>query len=355
MAVKLRKRKNNDGTTSQLLDIYHNGKRWYEFLKELKLQKASTPLIRKENNERIRLAEQIKNKREQELQAGEYDVTPAFKQQINFIEFFQSYITSYTKKDIRVMKACLSKFKEFMKENGITSLTTKQVNEELVNDFREFLYSTLNGETPGNYFKRFKKVLKAGVRKKIFKYSPAQDMKAETNEGSIKKEILNFEEIQLLASTSCGNIEVKRAFLFSCYTGLRYCDIIALTWSALNGNVLKVKQQKTGNEVEINLNTTALQILGKKATSDEFIFNLPSHTACLKNLRLWCRKAGIEKKITWHCARHSFGTNILFYGANVKDASELLGHTSLAYTNRYLRKVEAMKQKAVENLPAIQL
>lgn len=79
---------------------------------------------------------------------------------------------------------------------------------------------------------------------------------------------------------------------------------------------------------------------------------MPSHTACLKNLKAWTKKAEINKKITWHCARHSFATNIIFYGSDLNSASSLLGHNSFKYTQRYVRVVESLKEKAVQNLPS---
>lgn len=369
MSVILRKRKNTDGTTSLLLDVYHNGKRKYEFLKELKLCKPQTAFDREENRKRMRLAEQIKNKRELQLQSDEYDITPAFKKNIDFIKYFENYLSSYTKKDKRVMTGCFEKFKEFMLRGEIAELTpkeikefmkkaiipelpTKQVNENYVCDFKEYLEETLNGETPANYFKKFKKVLKYGVSQKIFSFNPAQDLTAKRNEG-IKKEILTFDEIQKLAETPCTNNDVKRAFLFSCLTGLRFCDINILQWQHINAKVLKITQQKTSKPVTIILNENAIQILGEAGKRNEIVFKLPSHTACIKDLKVWCKNAKINKKITWHCARHSFATNIIFYGSDVNSASSLLGHSSLAYTQRYVRVVESLKEKAVQNLPDI--
>jgi len=352
MSVKVRKRKNSDGSVSLLLDIYHNGERSYEFLKDLKLLKPASPIDREENKQRLRLAEQIKNKREQQLQSDEYEITPAFKKNINFLEFFAGYLDKYNKKDKRVISACYYKFKEFMADSGLADLTTKQINENLVVDFKEYLENKLNGETPANYFKKFKKILTYGVKQNVFSVNPAIDIIAKRNE-SIKKDILTFDEIQLLASVSINNDNIKRAFLLSCYTGLRYCDIISLRWKNINDRKLKILQQKTSKPVSINLNDIAMQLLGKAGKVDELVFNLPSHTACLKNLKTWCKKAGINKKITWHCARHSFATGIIFYGSDVNSASSLLGHSSLMYTQRYVRVVEQLKEKAVNNLPEV--
>ncbi len=112
-------------------------------------------------------------------------------------------------------------------------------------------------------------------------------------------------------------------------------------------------QQKTGVPALINLNSTANKLLGTRAENKDLVFSLPSHTACLKHLRNWVSDAKITKKITWHCARHSFGTNLLFYGTDAKTASGLLGHTSMKYTERYLHIADSRKEQAINNLPEI--
>ncbi len=354
MSIHLRKRGNSDGTVSLILDIYHNGQRSYEFLKDLKLCKPTSPIERQENKERLELAERIKNKREQQLQSNEYDISPIFKNGIDFVKFFENYEKNYTKKDKRTMVASLNKFKKFMEEEAINSLTTKQVNENIVTRFKDYLEDTLKGESPANYFSKFKKILKYGVREKLFTSNPADGITIKKNT-IIKKQILTFEEIQTMAKVSVTNDQVKRAFLFSCLTGLRFCDIIQLKWKNIQNGIMNLTQQKTGIPVSINLNQSALTILGNRGKGEELVFTLPSHNACIKDLAVWCKKAGIEKKITWHCARHSFATGIIYYGSDVKNASSLLGHNSLSYTDRYLRIVNSLKEKAVANLPEVHL
>lgn len=352
MSVKLKHRKNDDGTTSQFLVIWKDGKRKYEFLNHLKLCKATTPLDREENREKKRLAEKIATTKALELQSDESNVTLEMKNGTDFIKHFEEFKDNYNKKDKRIVNACFNKFLEFIKEEGIKELNSKKVDESFCLDFKEFLESSLNGESPANYFSKFKKMLRNGAKRRILKNNPAEDISISKGEG-IKKEILTFDEIQLLAKTKSTNEQVKKAFLFSCLTGLRFCDIQILDWKNINGKVLKLVQQKTGKPVTINLNESSLRIVGNPMEGK--IFNLPSHTACSKDLKVWCKNAGIKKKITWHCARHSFATNIIYYGSDVNSASSLLGHSSLTFTQRYVHIVESLKEKAVENLPSIHI
>lgn len=90
------------------------------------------------------------------------------------------------------------------------------------------------------------------------------------------------------------------------------------------------------------------------AGKNDLVFSLPSHTMCLKALRRWTNRAGIDKHITWHCARHSFGTNMAATAAqkgfSVRVVQEMMGHSSLKYTERYTRVVDEQKKAAMAEL-----
>jgi len=199
-------------------------------------------------------------------------------------------------------------------------------------------------------------MVRQAVREKLILTNPCADVKAPKGEASVK-DTLTFDELQLLANTPTRAGEVKRAFLFSCVTGLRWVDVSAITWTNadMKNKVLKVFQSKTAKTVVVNLTDTALRLLGKPGKPGEKIFDLPTANGANKALRLWLERAEIPKKITWHCARHSFGTNLVFHGADVFVTSKLLGHTSMKHTQRYVRAAEEMKRDAINKLPGIQL
>jgi len=94
-------------------------------------------------------------------------------------------------------------------------------------------------------------------------------------------------------------------------------------------------------------------MIGLRGKPDERVFSLPSHTGCLKSLREWSKKAGIEKHITWHCARHSLAVNLLDNGTDVKTVASVLGHSGLAHVDKYLRVIDERKKQAVNRLPEI--
>ena len=136
-------------------------------------------------------------------------------------------------------------------------------------------------------------------------------------------------------------------------TGLRYVDIITLQYKHIQNDRIIKSQQKVGKLVYIDLNESALKLLGKIGKPEENVFNLPSDTTCRKDLKDWAIAAGIPKKITWHSARHSFATILLMNNNNIKTVSNLLGHSKLEHTQKYTHVVDELKKKAVEGLPSI--
>ena len=106
----------------------------------------------------------------------------------------------------------------------------------------------------------------------------------------------------------------------------------------------------------ILLSQTFLNLIGQKPDKDDDIFHLPSHTGCLKALRTWVVCAGIDKHITWHCVRHGFAVNLLGERqADIKIVVNLLGHSGLKHTEKYTRAVDALKEKAVNSLPELDI
>ena len=183
----------------------------------------------------------------------------------------------------------------------------------------------------------------------------------------LKKEVLSPEEIQRLIATHYDNENpnIRRAFIFCLYCGLRYCDVKDLTFANVDysNKLLKFEQNKTkghsaNSGVIIPLNDGILKLIGEPSNPnnrDEAIFPLPSYEMCLKALKRWVKRADINKHISWHCARHSFAVNILNNGANIKTVASLLGHSGLKHTEKYTRAIDSLKQDAINSLPELKL
>lgn len=351
MSVKLRKKQNKDGTVSLYLDVYRNGERKYEFLNLLKLSKAANPIDRQANKENLDLAKKIAIKRAQELSANDYSMVSEAGKNTIVTTWMQAYIDNYKKKDKRNMQGVLNRFINFLVEDKKQGLLFGRLNELIISDFQDYLRQHSKGEGASSYFSRFKKMIKQAYRQKLITANPALEVR--TIKGNAKKkETLTMEEIQLLANTPTESKEVRRAALLSLVTGLRWADISTLKWGNINvkEKQLSLPQSKTGRHVFININETAVKLLGKPATAKALIFVLPTANGANKTLKAWVKRAGITKKITWHNLRHSFGTNLVFNGANLSTASSLLGHSSYRHTQRYVTAANELKERATDTL-----
>lgn len=329
-------------------------KRRYEFLDECKLFKPTDSIIRSENKEKLNLAQQIRNNREKEILKGKHDVIISQDDPL-FRDFCKNYLDNYSKKNKKNVKSAIDHFNNFCETQKIDKhISCNQLNKEHIELYLQYLETEFSGETPETYFRIFKRIIIGAYKKGFIRSNIAEDVVCKKGVPEIK-DILDFEEIQILADTPCPNPEVRKAFLFSCYTGLRWVDIKLLAWENIQGNELIMIQAKTKHPIEAEINEVALKLLGERKQSKDKVFDLPSHSYACRTLKLWCAKAQIFKNITWHCARHSFGTNIIEFGAGVNTASDLLGHKSWDYTRRYVHKSKKLNKIAINSLPQIEI
>ena len=350
--VKLRERETSDSTVTLLLDWFKDGKRKREFLNLQVIKNPKNPFERSQNKEAHAKAEFFRSEREKQFFSDEIDEIVEQKKARNqdFYSFFDAYVESYNKKDIKVMKAVLTAFKEF----APPPLSAKQIDENMCIKFKDHLETAFNGETPQTYFQRFKKFLThcSKGNNKLFKISPAIDVKNTKKENNVEKDTLTIEELQTLVKAKCGNLDVKNAFLFACNTGLRFTDIKSLTWRKIKEDHIQIDQNKTDISVKINLNENAKKFLGERGKDDDLVFKIPSHNATSKNLENWAKRAEVDKHITFHCARHTFGTLLAYYENDVLTISKLMGHTSMKHTTKYIRVADEIKKKAVNSIPS---
>lgn len=377
---KLKHKVLSDGTLSLYLDYYlgrveerdrttgeikSKVKRKREFLKLTLLANPRTPLERQQNKEVMATALEIRRKREDELLKSGYGIEVKRKKvEANFLDYFQSYIDNYTKKDIRMIQIALQRFKDFLEatpEYQCYSIKIKpsQIDKDMMLAFTEYLQSRSKGEGAKSIWQRFKKVVNYAIEHDVMLKDPTKGISIKVDDGMLRKDVLSKEEIQTLINTHYDNENpiIRKAFIFCAITGMRFCDVKDLRFSNIDfsNKLMRFEQNKvmghsSSSGVVIPLNETMLNLIGESPETDELIFSLPSYEACLKALKRWVKRAGIQKKISWHSARHSFGTNLLINGTNVKDVQSLLGHSTLRYTERYLRSVDELKRQAINNL-----
>lgn len=359
--VRLRGKRLSDNKISLFLDYYQGynktptgeikTNRKIEYLRIYLNSNPKDTTERDRNNEYLELAQNIRSKRESDLMHNPEGLISPQKKKVNFFDYCQAFIDHYQKKDIRMVKSAVEQFKEY---TGETYLKPMQIDKKMILGLRDHLISNFNGETPNSFFARFKKILNRATDDGLLLKNPAENITCPVPDG-ISKEILMPDEIIKLSETDCPNAEIKRAFLFSLNTGLRFVDIVDLQYKHIQNDKLIKRQQKTGKQVSIDLNNSAIKLIGKHGKPDQLVFNLPTLTGCLKTLKSWTKRAGITKNITWHSARHSFGTILLMNKTDIKTVSSLLGHSKLEHTQKYTHLIDKLKKVAVDTLPELDI
>lgn len=354
--------------TSKNGNTYQKSERQNEMLGLYLWQAPRTPEERKMNRETLEIAKRIRFERGQQLLESAEGYRLKKDRDINFLDWLEDYYNKYTKADKRSIKRAYTVFVKFLNdtpeyERFAKKIKPQQLTKEMMVAFTEYLLSRFRGDGPHTVYARFKKMIKAAVEADIIMKNPTATVSIKTDNGALKKDILSLEEIQKMIDTHYvgENPDIRRAFIFCLYCGLRWCDVKNLTFANVDysNRLLKFEQAKTkghssASGVVIPLNDGLLNLIGK-GERDEIIFPLPSHNMCLKALRHWTKRAGIDKHITWHCARHSFAVNILNNGANIKTVASLLGHSGLAHTEKYTRAVDSLKEAAINSLPELKL
>lgn len=378
---KLKQKILSDGNISLYLDYYlgrvevvdeetgekkSKVQRKREYLHLTLLGNPRTPLERKNNKETLEMALRIREQKEKELKENRHGFKFAKERDINLLQYFQTYIDEYQKKDKRMVQLAYNRFSDFLRDTSkYQSLSMwirpDHLNKEMMLEFVDYLKSRSRGEGAHTIYARWKKFIKTCVERDVMMKNPCDGISIPIAKG-LTKEILSPEEIQMLIDTKDyrENPNIRRAFLMSLCSGLRFCDVKDLTFESVDytNRLLKFEQSKTKghssqSQVIIPLNDTLLEIIGTPSDPNnrsELVFPLPSYEMCLKALQHWTKRAGITKHISWHCGRHSFACNILNNGANIKVVSSLLGHSSLQHTEKYLRAVDSLKQDAINSL-----
>jgi site-specific recombinase XerD len=343
-----------------------------EFLHLTIFASPRTPLERQQNKDTLALAHKIRFEREQEFKEGNLGYRLKTNSNINFLDYYQSYIDGYTKKDKRNIELSFKRFKDFLSDTPeykkfSQRITPQQIDRDMILAFVEYLQSRSVGEGAHTLYARFKKVVAYAFEHGVFLKNPCNKITIKIDRGVLKKDVLSQEEMQQLIATHYKreNPNIRRAFIFCLYTGLRYCDVKDLTFANIDfaNHLLKFEQNKTkghssNSGVVIPLNDGLLKLIGEPTMPDnraELVFPLPSYEMCLKAVKRWVKRAGINKHISWHCARHSFAVNILNNGANIKTVASLLGHSGLQCTEKYTRAVDSLKQEAINSLPTLNI
>lgn len=366
--VRIREKVLDGGTISLYLDMYHKGNRKKEGLK-LYIIPETTPAAKLQNKNTRKLAEQIKAQRILDIQKdGLVDWEKLKRSRTTLLSWLEDFVTCDEKlspSGVRPKRNAKDRVKEYLTSIGKPDLLLSEVDKDFCRGFVAFLRTckiykgkkTMSDTTARLLMCRVAEAMNKAVVEGLIPNNPfnALESKEKPKIKNSRREFLTVEELKVLINTPCRYDIVKKAFLFSCFTGLRYSDMKSLRWSEIHttadgkARYIEHRQVKTKKTVTIPLSDEALRWMPKQMDGIDQVFHeLKISPGTVEDvLKEWMKDCKIDKHITYHCSRHTAATTLLTLGANLYVVSKLLGHSSIQMTELYAKIVD---QKKVETM-----
>jgi integrase len=329
------------------------------------VKKSNKAADNAQNRQTLLLADQIKAQRTIDLQSGKYKLKQP-KTDISFITYFNKLKTDRlnSKGNFGNWDSAYKHLLKFMKGKD---LTLGEIDETWLLALKQYLLQDakigggkikLSQNSALSYFNKVKAALRQAFEEKLIRENPAQRVRG-IKPAETKREFLTWEEVQKISKTQCDVRKLKEAFLFSIMTGLRWSDIIKMTWSEIRGSnaegwYVRFQQQKTKDYEVLPITKQARELLGRKGGADQRIF-IGLKYSSYTNIALtrWMKVSGIDREITFHCARHTHATLLLNQGVDIYVVSKLLGHKNIKTTEIYAKVSQIRKIDAVNKLPQL--
>ena len=380
MTITLRQKDLENDNKSLYLDIYDNGKRKFEFLSlyllpevDEKTKAANEETLKRAHQiraERILHPETIPEKGHTAVVREDADESP------EVMDWIQTYIdqitasSEYSKSVIQQTQYLQDRMKEFLAAKRRAHITLRMFDKEW---FRSFFLWLKNDYVPQKFVRKESKPLSASSLKNVQQRIVAVFNKAvktgkltanpfyqmdkidtfATPRVSHKQFLTPDELITFMASEETNGVrETQLAFGFACLTGLRISDIRALRWTDIqrnkDTNTLVIFQKKTKALNAVPICSTAMGWMPERG-KDNKVFHLPAHANVDAALKRIAKKVGINKTISFHTSRHTFGTLIQAATGNIETTKKLMGHKSLKSTAIYADVLTEEKVKAIGN------
>ncbi|APG59345.1 site-specific integrase [Christiangramia salexigens] len=377
--VSLRSKKISKGRRSLYLDFYPpienpttRKPTRRQFLKLYIIEKPKTLMDKQYNKEKLIIANSIRQRRENQLNKPEiysdFEREQIRRKEIGNQSFLTYFLEQSDKKYGSNRNIWLSAY-SYLKQFAGRDLKFNQLNEGYFENFKTFLLSAksrrstkriIARNTAVSYFNKVKATLKQAYKDGYIQENLHAKIRAIEPEDTTR-EYLTLEELNRLVETDCKVPILKRAALFSALTGLRFSDIQKLKWQEImyiqgDGYTLKFKQKKTKRIEHHPIGKQAYFLTDgdknpKRMPGSHFVFKGLKYSAYQnKHLADWVKKAGIERKITFHCFRHTYATLHLTKGTDLYTISKLLGHKNIKTTQVYAKIVNEEKRQASEKI-----
>jgi integrase len=342
-------------------------KREYEFLDLYLYEKPKNGLEKDHNKETLQLAETIRAQKIIDSQTTAHGFVSSVRSKIGFLSYFKKLTEKRFDSDGNHGN-WLSTYQHLCDFCKGKDIALENIDDRFLESFKDYLLTCktrkgkggtrLNQNSVLSYFNKVRAALREAYQSRMIKENPATRVKS-VKSAETHRQYLTFEELKKLVKTECELPILKKAFLFSALTGLRFSDVKALRWenikySETDGYCLQFTQKKTKGAEMLPVSEQAIKMLGDKKNPGIEIFDSLDYSAW-NNLKLreWVMAAGITKKITFHCARHSFATLQLSMNTDIYTVSKLLGHRHLKTTEIYAKVIDKKKIEAASKIPQL--
>lgn len=358
--IKIRFKLLKNGNRSIYLDYKADGKRVAEYVK-MYLLPGRSPEVKRLNEHTLRAVANVKAQRltniawDKEANDGIadskrllFDVIDEYAE-LRLRRGTKSARTSYgnLKRHIALFNPDLRLWEVNL--DFVSALVENMMNNERTASGEHLAKATITGTLSS-----LGSVLRYAVHKGMIHSNPVELYDTKKIQGPVYKRVyLISEELKALAKTDCSVELYKKLFLFACFVGLRYSDLISLRWSDIieeNGEIrIEKMMHKTRHMVYVPLGKIAKDYLPERGTPEELVFpDLPKKIAAIDTvIKQWAADAGIEKKVTFYTSRHTFATLSLTYGADLYVVSQLLGHKEIRTTEVYAEIIDVKRTEAM--------
>ena len=252
----------------------------------------------------------------------------------------------------------------------------EDITPSFLTNYETYLKGELHNKinTVNKDLRFIRRVVNEAINLDMFPYERNPFRKYKLKTEKTNRQFLTEEEITKMEALELepgSRLELHRdMFVFSCYSGgLRISDVLLMQWKHFDGTHVHIKVQKTGSQLSIMLPDKAKSIINKYKSgrkNNDFIFPMLSDDLDLKdiplinraissatayvnkNLKVIAQKAGVEKPVSTHIARHTWATRALRKGISIDKVSKLMGHAQIRETQIYAKIVNEELDKAMD-------
>jgi integrase/recombinase XerD len=297
---------------------------------------------------------------------------------LSFYKYYEEYITTVeNKKSYGTLRKIKSVFKKLKEYNKKSDLTFEEFNVTFLKKYIDYLRSIGNSEnTIHANTKIFKKLFNDAIREDLIDISSNPFLKVKIARENTRIDFLFEDELNKLAELDLVPFSfldnVRDLFLFAAKGGgVRISDLLKLKAADYNDNRISFFINKTKNQHSISLPVQAQSIIEKYLNMDNstgYVFpflnaleigddskilakKIGSVSAMINaELKNLAKMAGINKKLTFHVARHSFASLALRHGIPISYVSNILGHSNITQTMVYAKIVPTDQDSYMKNL-----